>query len=133
VLDPAKIPDELAYTALFMVIQPSPPPHWDYPARLNWLAKKGIDVHYAQKLIRIAGQYPVIQDYTAGQSPAFDANGHGPVSPAQTPRSRIAEARTAAMRDAIKVLRKEMDTPAAANSLARLIQEIKHNMQVRVD
>jgi hypothetical protein len=131
-MDPSRIPDELAYTALFHVIRTAPPPHWDWETCREWLVNKGVDAVSAQRLIGIAGRYFPIHDQVEGELLAFNERVRNSLSEsAQAERSRLEARRAAALRDAMKAVKEAMDSPAAGKQLAVLIQDIKNHMKVQ--
>lgn len=49
-----RIPDDVAYTALFMVVREGPKGHWDWDTRNKWLTERGFDSREATE-IALAG------------------------------------------------------------------------------
>lgn len=52
-----RIPDEVAYTALFMVVREGPKGHWDWETRNKWLTERGFDEREATEIALAATRF----------------------------------------------------------------------------
>jgi hypothetical protein len=129
----SEVPEEIAYRLLFLVIRPSPPPHWNHLTIIQYLANVGFSRKDADVLIRAAERYFLLADPIQAEIKAINDRFKGAnQSPEAGAQLRPFYQR---LQEVMRIIRVELNgalTPAGQDRLAAHIQTIRSTARTRV-